>query len=362
MYDVEADLVKGLSSHKDNTSFEQLTLTNENDRWLATSSLQKSIRRGNELQALKAAYVLNSFSPTHLWGRLKVIALEDVGLANLDIVMQTLWVAGKPAWRNKRYTDAFVLSYLIHHLCKSTKLSVLDGALYIADRHASYKELRMTYSGMNEAALINIFYDDKSNMVERVIACWYLAGTKRYPSTGLVEKKGNPALLIDIAQGLGCPAPVMELLKLSRSQEYFASLLPCLIKLEGSTTTAVVNECNEVIDYAGHWPVYAYDRHTRPGKKIFRQFLKSTPNVQRYLKAHLPKSNHADLISWAVFALEGRMLNKRLTFDGSEDILKQTIETWMQCDGMTPAIQNDFLDMVNDKMGRLNDFRKQATR
>jgi replication-associated recombination protein RarA len=56
------------------------------------SALQKDIRRGNEYEAMFWAAELESFNPTALWNRLKVIASEDVGCANplMPILIETL--------------------------------------------------------------------------------------------------------------------------------------------------------------------------------------------------------------------------------------------------------------------------------
>ena len=45
------------------------------------SALQKEVRRGKEYEAVFWAVELESFNPKALWNRLKVIASEDVGVA-----------------------------------------------------------------------------------------------------------------------------------------------------------------------------------------------------------------------------------------------------------------------------------------
>ncbi len=46
------------------------------------SALQKDIRRGNEYEAVYWGVELDTFNPKALWNRLRVMASEDVGLAN----------------------------------------------------------------------------------------------------------------------------------------------------------------------------------------------------------------------------------------------------------------------------------------
>src|SRR4051812_22498514 len=52
--------------------------------WVAMSALQKSIRRGDEEIALRAAATLIQQSPDRLWRRLGVGAFEDIGVADLE--------------------------------------------------------------------------------------------------------------------------------------------------------------------------------------------------------------------------------------------------------------------------------------
>jgi replication-associated recombination protein RarA len=51
------------------------------DRWIASSLLQKSIRRSNVQLALRAAFTLSAFDRSYTWRRLLIIAFEDVGAA-----------------------------------------------------------------------------------------------------------------------------------------------------------------------------------------------------------------------------------------------------------------------------------------
>jgi replication-associated recombination protein RarA len=61
-----------------------------------TSALQKAIRRGELENALTVAYEMYSFSAAleeHLWRRLEVISVEDVGFGRIDapVVVETLY-------------------------------------------------------------------------------------------------------------------------------------------------------------------------------------------------------------------------------------------------------------------------------
>jgi replication-associated recombination protein RarA len=58
------------------------------DWYEVVSSLQKEIRRGNEVNALYWAYELLPNFEFYFWSRLKVIVNEDIGIANPNLIVQ----------------------------------------------------------------------------------------------------------------------------------------------------------------------------------------------------------------------------------------------------------------------------------
>ena len=88
----EESLLAGFENHQNDFIADLPDKLNEDTRWLAASALQKCIRLGLTQEALHAAHVLKTFSDTHLWYRLSVICLEDIGVANVDLAAQVLWI------------------------------------------------------------------------------------------------------------------------------------------------------------------------------------------------------------------------------------------------------------------------------
>lgn len=56
------------------------------DKWIASSAMQKAIRRGDLVAAQSAGKVLWSADPTAFWRRLHIISVEDIGVADVDTV------------------------------------------------------------------------------------------------------------------------------------------------------------------------------------------------------------------------------------------------------------------------------------
>jgi len=98
------------------------------------SALQKDIRRGNEYQALFWAVELESFNPRMLWNRLRIIASEDIGIANplvplvIDVLEKEYFDTKDP---EKPEKDAYRL-FLVHavlFLARSPKSRIVDDLL-----------------------------------------------------------------------------------------------------------------------------------------------------------------------------------------------------------------------------------------
>jgi hypothetical protein len=123
------------------------------DTWLATSALQKAIRRGDLGTALQASSFLAEVQPDRLWRRLVVIALEDIGIADLNLVTMVLWASGKRAWRRDHGGEEKVASYVVSQLCAASKCRDGSDVLVIADHHPSLREVRAQFAGLTSRLL-----------------------------------------------------------------------------------------------------------------------------------------------------------------------------------------------------------------
>ena len=111
------------------------------DIFEVVSALQKTIRRGNEYQAVYWAKELESFNARILWNRLRVIASEDIGLANplAPLVIDVL---------EKNYANALARQN------DSWRLFVVNAVLYLARSPKS----RIVDN------LLNVVYNDESKL------------------------------------------------------------------------------------------------------------------------------------------------------------------------------------------------------
>jgi replication-associated recombination protein RarA len=108
------------------------------DMFELLSALQKCIRRNLEHDALFFAIELETFNPSALWNRLKVIASEDIGFAFplMPILIETLekqYLKEKSKLDRKPDDFAYLLfvSNAVVCLCSSQKSRITDDLLNV---------------------------------------------------------------------------------------------------------------------------------------------------------------------------------------------------------------------------------------
>ena len=99
------------------------------------SAVQKEIRRGNEYQAVYWALELESFNNKALWNRLKIIATEDIGLANPTFPL-LIFVLEKnyfDTYKKKSNASKLFLIQAVLLLSRSPKNRIVDDLFAIID-------------------------------------------------------------------------------------------------------------------------------------------------------------------------------------------------------------------------------------
>jgi replication-associated recombination protein RarA len=114
------------------------------------SALQKTIRRGKEYEAVYWATELESFNEktgagaTMLWNRLRVIASEDIGIAN-PLAPLVIDVLEKEYYDTKGKNDSWRL-FLVHAvllLARSPKSRIVDDLLITVYGDIKFKDKKL---------------------------------------------------------------------------------------------------------------------------------------------------------------------------------------------------------------------------
>src|SRR5262245_62523362 len=99
------------------------------DRWIALSSLQKSIRQGAVEPAISAAEALWR-EPSRLLDRLLVIGLEDIGVGDPEVLREVIELTTDRAWRRKLSDRGRAVTLgLVERMCATAKSRFADEIL-----------------------------------------------------------------------------------------------------------------------------------------------------------------------------------------------------------------------------------------
>ena len=111
------------------------TTKNGYEPFEVVSAIQKMIRRGKEVDAMFWAMELEETNPGWLWKRLMIIAVEDIGLADPDVVLlvKNLWdTYDKVKNMGKgRQPEGNILGMAILSMCRARKNREADDFAYM---------------------------------------------------------------------------------------------------------------------------------------------------------------------------------------------------------------------------------------
>lgn len=149
------------------------------------SALQKHIRRGEEEQAMECAIQIESIQWKYLWNRLKVIASEDIGIADNSIAPLISALADNYEDARRRNNDSYrlFLGHAILAMCRAQKTRIVDAFiidLYMRDEDwyevPDYAFDKHTAKGRRLGRGIDHFFDEATKLNPEAD----IAGVERY--------------------------------------------------------------------------------------------------------------------------------------------------------------------------------------
>ena len=146
------------------------------DRWIASSALQKAIRRGDCITAQRAATNLFNHDKRAIWRRLLVIAFEDIGVGCPDALIEAASLASDPELRSVTGGDRAAVLHICSRLAGAPKDRSTDYLIAAAVFHPQLQELRDVLRRDGPGEAIRIVEDTSRSAQERAVAAWYATG------------------------------------------------------------------------------------------------------------------------------------------------------------------------------------------
>lgn len=321
------------------------------ERWIAMSLLQKASRRGDTKEALRAGRYLLNFDYRMFWRRLCVIAWEDISFGDFDLCGMVTAAAGSKRWREKVGGEWKVASYLIRQLCAVPKNRVTDDIVTIVDHNVSLEDIREELAIASVDTVQSIANISSAPFSHRVIAAWYALGTDKFASDVLYRRKGDVERFFTCFDTDQCPEHVLAICRVGLSRS--GTILPAFIPLLWNDWRQVseplgVKSDNDLSTYQlGTIPRYAFDGHTRAGRRYLYWLVNQSTELREYLHTVISKADRNALLRELCFKTISAMCTDRQAWDVTDRIRHQADQVGY---GLTAAQVSDGMRILQTSM------------
>jgi hypothetical protein len=279
------------------------------DRWIARSALQKAIRRGEVEVAQRALARLLIEDRYGVWRHLTVIALEDVGVAELETVARVVAAARNRPWRKEHGGEWMVASFLVERMAEGRHCQAACDLLLQATNSLLWEQARADALDTEPEELGAWLGDADLPLEQHGIAALALAGCLAEESTA-----GDPERLFEIIAERGCPSRVTGICQVAwrTSRNPMALLLPLVCGSAEAETTKVVDDVMPPSRMISGVPDYAIDQFTRVGGQVARRYLAEDAAMRTLLQeCGVPQGQQPRAVGDLLFLIEGGLLLRR---------------------------------------------------
>ena len=334
------------------------------DKWLLASLLQKAIRRGDVAHSTTAAYRLALMDGAYVARRLPIIAYEDVGIANLPLILAIRRSATAVVVMPGKH-GAAQAAHLAGALAQSLKSRTACDIASLCEFSPAAKALARTVSGKPLVDLIARASSTDCPLLERAVVLRLLIGIRPEgiaPSSERREARADA--LRTILSDMRLPALVTEAAMVGTQTEGLnVAIGLAYASMAVSSTVTTATQRRDMLDSprVGGIPAYVLDMYTRPGQAAFRLLLAHAPELRELLTRYVPRRDHVRCIGFLIFHVEGSLLDRRLSFPAADEILARTETVECEHVGLTdPRGAKQIRRWLHGNSTLLNDARAEA--
>ncbi|WP_047541378.1 hypothetical protein [Methylotenera versatilis] len=328
------------------------------DKWVAVSSLHKSIRRGEVKTAFHATSTLLSLDPAYLIKRLQIIVFEDIGIANPSLCLLTLLASSKRL--HNAYGRDKVIHYLVEQMVKSAKSrNATDIYCFTLSDPDAANYLHCCLNTPVER-LVTVALDTSLYITHRMTALKVISGFSERHSNGYHRtiSKARLDLLGQICDAMSLPDVLNQavLLGNAKTAGLNAAMLLAFEMLMEATNTQVKDEILHSNEYQGI-NLASLDIYCRSGRQVISDFVAASKLLQQFFIEY-PNKNSTKLVGTVLFIIEGSLLNREFIFTGSQSIKEQIELMEMQGAGLKTKEETiKLIDLINKEMSLLQQIR-----
>lgn len=324
-----------------------------NDPFVATSVLQKAIRRSDREPAMAAARSLYDIDRVRLWRRLSIIAFEDFGLSDLELTATVVAAVCAKKWRDGLIDETDLIALLIDRLLEapcdrsldrlySLAVAVRSSLVFregFAGRSAGFRELMDRVYALVRRCERQVpgqaFWAIQARVCDEALLAMAVQGT-------IVE--GDLDICLEGRRASQCALPVLLPLLKSAARPFRPDRQVISYKLEPSPMIGCV-------------PAYAFDARTRAGKFVLGKLLQGDRELLRIMSYSRAKDPLRALGS-LLFLVEGGRCDREASDVLSDEIKDAAI-------GCLTGLSRPLVDAAVAKLivllPLLNKLRMRAT-
>lgn len=315
---VAADIEHQLHSHHSQPPVSIPTISSS----VAAALLQKSIRRGRADLALAAADTLLRAAPDRLWRRLSIIAVEDIGLGDLDAVYLATVAASHRRRLARRFGEWRLASFIVSRLASSPKCRATDDLHVVTQDCPAWHHDRLELAELPLRDLLDVIAGDDP-IERRAIAARYAIGTAGPFSAGALSKRrGHHEAVFDFMCEIGLPHTLVEVAGSAHrlTGEVIAAFLPLLHRQFNGDVAELRSDPLPPETIVGGIPGWAYDKFSPEGRMALARFLRADCATANWLRLHVEPRDRMNMAGHAVFRVESGLVADRLIWPTGESL------------------------------------------
>lgn len=330
------------------------------DKWVASSTMQKAIRRGNTRQALAATAYLLEHDVRMCKRRIAVTAVEDIGVGDVWLSGLTQYTALRngqlpPTVRHK------ALLACVEQMALSAKDRSADYIQTALEAHPCFDLLRDKLTEWTPCQLKRLVIDEDRSLMARTLACWYLTGVSSALYERLPDIVGDRDLLTLALEKITIPywMPFLTSIVAPSGREPMFWHFPIKVSHVGLGQATVSEHVLPKTIMTRGIPHYALDGHTRLGKQAIRQLLKAHKPLSSFLTHHIPPRAHQPTVEGALFNIEAALVDKEIVFPEYTSIKKLGVETDICRYGLPAHAMDELTALLLEALPLLDDIKHQ---
>jgi hypothetical protein len=292
------------------------------DRWLLTSLLQKSIRRGSSHHAAASASILADIAPEYIAARLPVIAYEDIGVAAPELILAIKQAAASIPVLAPSHQRS-VASSIAARLSESIKSRASCDIVSLLDSSAETRDVARVLRQCRVEDCIKTATDRAQPLVCRTVALRFAIGLRVQGVRSAAE--GHITRLPSLALGMNLPASLVAAIHAGRQTHDLNWALPLAYDLIHSGPEPLVKKAPakamRTVTSSGV-ALCAADMFTRCGRQAYRSLSRANAELSRLLKTGAPGADPASVVGITMFHIEGSTLDRALVSPATVELLQ----------------------------------------